>query len=361
MFSGDENIFDPRSRVRERMMKYAALVDQLSIVVRTKRGYARFEEGNLRVYPTNSRSRVLSPFDFGRISRQISQVDLITASHDPFLAGVVGWLVAHRKKAPFEFQIHTDLLSPFFAGESFVNKIRLFIASFLIPRADHIRVVGERIRRSLTERGIPRERVVVIPVSSGFVPKERTPGKQFRVVSLGRLTREKNFALGLRAFADFLRSYPDSVYELVGTGPEERSLKSLALSLGISDRVVFTPWVQDVAEVYSRASIVLVTSNYEGYGLILVEAALAGVPIVSTDVGVIGFELPRRFCLVGHPQDEEGVSALLKTVAHEEPLARARAEGAKEFFSALYSGDELRILQKNAWQECIKKYASKKT
>jgi glycosyltransferase involved in cell wall biosynthesis len=63
-------------------------------------------------------------------------------------------------------------------------------------------------------------------------------------------------------------------------------LRALSRSLGIEKQVVFAGWVNNLMAYYGIADVVLCTSQYEGYGLALVEAHQAGRPIVSTDVGV---------------------------------------------------------------------------
>ncbi|MEK7613187.1 MAG: glycosyltransferase, partial [Patescibacteria group bacterium] len=74
---------------------------------------------------------------------------------------------------------------------------------------------------------------------------------------------------------------------VLGRGSELNSLQSLAQELGIEANVVFEPY-QDPFPFYKAADLLLLTSQYEGYGMVIVEALLSGCPVVSLDVGIAG-------------------------------------------------------------------------
>lgn len=101
-----------------------------------------------------------------------------------------------------------------------------------------------------------------------------------------RLTREKNIELALRAFALARKSVLEAGLVVVGDGDEKKRLLNVVRSLGISKAVIFEPWTDDLASYYKTADVFLNTSLYEGYGRTLVEARTAGIPVISTDVGV---------------------------------------------------------------------------
>ena len=73
---------------------------------------------------------------------------------------------------------------------------------------------------------------------------------------------------------------------IVGSGPEEGSLKCKVESLKLVEQIKFEPWSNDLPSYYKTADLFLLTSFYEGYGMTLVEANACGCPIVATDVGV---------------------------------------------------------------------------
>lgn len=102
-----------------------------------------------------------------------------------------------------------------------------------------------------------------------------------RVLTVGNLKTPKNHLLLLHAFARMDR--PSSVLMLVGHGQAEPMLRALALNLGIADRVVFAGFHTDPAPFYATADLFVLSSDYEGFGNVIVEALSFGLAVVSTD------------------------------------------------------------------------------
>ncbi len=102
-----------------------------------------------------------------------------------------------------------------------------------------------------------------------------------RIVTVGRFKSEKNQALLLRAFARM--AGPDSRLMFVGNGALEADLRALAKELDIADRVIFAGFQPDPTPFYMTADIFALSSNYEGFGNVIVEALACGTPVVSTD------------------------------------------------------------------------------
>jgi glycosyltransferase involved in cell wall biosynthesis len=98
----------------------------------------------------------------------------------------------------------------------------------------------------------------------------------------GRLTRQKDFATLLRAFALVLKRRPVRLL-LLGDGPERKRLESLAAELGISAVVDFYGFVANPFPFIARSDLFVLSSAWEGFGNVLVEAMALGVPVVSTD------------------------------------------------------------------------------
>jgi glycosyltransferase involved in cell wall biosynthesis len=104
-----------------------------------------------------------------------------------------------------------------------------------------------------------------------------------------RITKEKNISLAIRAFDLLIKSGKDDTgLIIVGDGPEKDRLISLSEKLNIKDKVIFLGWASknELYSMYKTSDIFLNTSFFEGYGMSMVEAKIAGLHIVSTDVGV---------------------------------------------------------------------------
>lgn len=309
----DRKLFEEGSAVRARAIEYASLFDELHIIVfnnRFKIKDLRFKSGRLQIagnawiYPTNSLSRWLYIFDAIRIGSRIVRDsrfvihDSVLTAQDPFECGFVASRIARRFNLPLHIQIHTDFLSPYFTGNSLLNRIRLLIARKVLPRANAIRVVSARIKNSLLQATNYKLQAVpmILPIFTdvqqfvstqpSFDLKQKYPQWEFIILVAGRLSSEKNVGFALRVFRELLKKYPKIGMVIVGSGPLGKSLQLVADSLKLRDSIAFESWQSDLAPYYKTADLFLFTSLYEGFGLTLLEAVASGCPTVSSDVGV---------------------------------------------------------------------------
>ena len=102
------------------------------------------------------------------------------------------------------------------------------------------------------------------------------------ILGVGRLSQEKDFPTLIQAFALVRQQYPSRLV-ILGQGEEMADLKSLAQRLNLSKDVDFLGFVANPYMYMARSKLLVVSSIYEGFGNVLVEAMLAGTPVVSTD------------------------------------------------------------------------------
>jgi glycosyltransferase involved in cell wall biosynthesis len=102
------------------------------------------------------------------------------------------------------------------------------------------------------------------------------------IITVGRLVYQKDHDTLLRAFA-LARSRLDASLVLVGQGPLQDELTTLARELGISDRVIFAGWQQNPFAWMANADLFVLSSRFEGFGNVVIEAMACGLPVVSTD------------------------------------------------------------------------------
>jgi len=308
----DRKLFEEGSSVLARSLEYAKHMEELHIIVFTKKSLnlERKSIGNLHLYPTNSMSRFLYIYDAIRIGRSIIQPALINnpdsrnvivSSQDPFETGYVGYKLKKIFKIPLQIQIHTDFLSKNFS-KNFLNKIRLYISKKVLPNANRIRVVSSVVRDSIIHK-YPKmaQYIDILPV---FVDIEKIvntsptrnltvdfPDFKFIVLMASRLEKEKNINTALNAFKKVLEKHPLAGLVIAGDGSEKESLMNIARDLKIDSRVKFIGWQDDLISLYKTADLFLLTSAYEGYGVTLIEAGASGCPVVTTKVGVAKTDL----------------------------------------------------------------------
>lgn len=109
------------------------------------------------------------------------------------------------------------------------------------------------------------------------------------VLSVGRLTEAKNYHRAIEAFSLLMSRCEEDLYYLIaGGGGLEKSLRSHAAALGVSDRVRFLGEVDDVPALMRRADVFFMPSSREGFGLAAVEAMASGLPVVASRLPGIG-------------------------------------------------------------------------
>jgi len=108
-----------------------------------------------------------------------------------------------------------------------------------------------------------------------------------RLLCLGRMVPQKGFDLALQAMPAILQRFPEARLLLAGDGAERPALEALAQQLQLGSAVEFLGWVDphDQQALWQQATLAWLPSRYEGLPVVAVQAALAGRPLVATDVG----------------------------------------------------------------------------
>jgi glycosyltransferase involved in cell wall biosynthesis len=154
----------------------------------------------------------------------------------------------------------------------------------LIRRAS-VAVLSERVKREVAQTyDLANVDILVNPPGVDHVRfsfKARTLDGPINLVSVCRLSPEKNLPLVLRALA---HASPRFTLSIVGDGPERSDLEAQAKSLGISQRVRFHGFQEDVVPFLHDAHVFVMPSTYEGFGHVYLEAMSTGLPCVALAV-----------------------------------------------------------------------------
>lgn len=299
--SNDPRIFQEGSDVRIRMQLYAKELGTLHMVSRAPGDAHVVEDGNLTLHPY--RGSRLSMSNHVRELILKHSIEIVSAQ-DPFEYGWIATKAVEGTNAKLHIQIHTDFLSPWFIkGVGFraprvrvpiLNFVRRRLADRVLPRAHGIRVVSERVQRSVVEHygtHVVVPTVIPVPVPALLPAKIELPPHSFSfaLFTASRLEPEKRIQDILYAMARIKYQYPSVGLFVVGTGSEAGELKRLAKRLGLTGRVIFIEeWRSDVLGLMQSAQAYIQASAYEGYGRAIIEAGLARLPIITTDVGIVG-------------------------------------------------------------------------
>lgn len=357
----DRKIFETGSAVRARMVEYGELFEELYIVVFASKSQGLSPQKiseRVWAYPTNSTSRWWYIKDARALAKkiisekQLTPQTTIVSVQDPFETGLVG-ITLKKRGFKLQVQIHTDFLSPWFAKSSWLNRVRVIIAKRAIKKATTVRVVSERIKQSLGKLHVPEQKITVLPI---FVPKSENKKTDYNlhgqfpqwatiIFMASRLTPEKNISQAIESFKKIPINHPSAGLVIAGEGECKVALQQQVKKSGIQNNVAFIGWQSDLSAYFASADIFLLTSLYEGYGLTLIEAARAGLCIVTSDVGVAGSILKNKESAMVLPVDDApGFTSALKNVITDKQLRAKLASGAKVAAEAV-SADQAQYLQ----------------
>lgn len=211
---------------------------------------------------------------------------------------------------------------------------RLF-DKWLYSKYSKIICVSEAVYKSFMSWQ-PQLSVKAVIVNNGiqinqFISKDKLFKKDhFKIISVGRLIDAKNYSTALRAVSLFGNDF-NVKYEIVGVGPLREELNELAEKLNILERVTFLGWRDDIPALLAEADIFLITSKWEGFGLVALEAMASGLPVVSSNIAALSDVLGdhgQAAYLVPY-DDHEGFYTYLNKLILSESVRKRMATSAQ--------------------------------
>jgi glycosyltransferase involved in cell wall biosynthesis len=215
---------------------------------------------------------------------------LVTALRYTNMLGIVtAWISRSRTRVIITEHSTTSFL----AGKGWKQRCILPLMGWIYPKANAIVAASQGIAADI--KGLllrPCEiRVIYNPVMTGIADTSPAPHSWLAgdgipaIIAIGRLSREKDFATLLRAFALLLANRPAHLI-IAGEGPERPALEQLAGELGIENHVLFAGFVKPVSAWLRRANLFVSSSRFEGFGNAIVEAMACRVPVIAADCPV---------------------------------------------------------------------------
>jgi glycosyltransferase involved in cell wall biosynthesis len=192
--------------------------------------------------------------------------DLVHAHHERSVRVATGG----RPGVPVVATVHVHVSREFLGCDGLVCLTREQAAELPASYRGEVAVIGNWV---LPHPRPSPARLAALRAELGVAETDYVVG------SIGRLEPVKGFAGLLRAFAAAL---PDARLVIAGEGPERAGLEALAAGLGIQARVAFTGFRADVRDLYPLFDLFVLNSADEPYGLVILEAAEAGVKVVAT-------------------------------------------------------------------------------
>jgi glycosyltransferase involved in cell wall biosynthesis len=125
--------------------------------------------------------------------------------------------------------------------------------------------------------------LVVIPNPLPFENQEKSSLKNKKVIAVGKQSFQKSYDRLLKIWSIIKKNHPEWELEIYGKLNPALVLENMAENLGLSDCVKFYPPTKDISSKYKEASIYVMTSRFEGFGMVLIEAMSFGLPCVAFD------------------------------------------------------------------------------
>jgi glycosyltransferase involved in cell wall biosynthesis len=290
--------------------------------------------------------------------------DMIS-TQDPFITGLVGYLIARRFRLPLSLQFAADMVdNPFWVREKPTHWLLNRLAHWLIRQADTFRVVSTSERDKLVRMGIPPERIWNLGWITDFTRFLEANGDLIRarylsshyqrlVLFVGRLTSQKDLPTLLRAVPLVLADHPRTIFLLVGDGPLRRVLEDRVKQARLSDNVHFTgavPYGQ-VPHYFAACDVFVLPSLYEGNARVLAEAAAAARPVISTDVsGARDTILDSETGFIVPVRNPEALARRLSTLLSDLELTTRMGQQARQHILNLYNPERLLAGFRELWE-----------
>jgi glycosyltransferase involved in cell wall biosynthesis len=166
---------------------------------------------------------------------------------------------------------------------------------------------------------------VAVPPAGGPSPLDAPV-----VVAAGRLTRAKGYDMLIRAFAEVAARHPSWTLQIYGSGPEKPALEALIAEHRLQGTVELLGPTRHLEEAFREASVFVLSSRFEGFGMAIVEAMRCGLPVVSFDCppGPADIITPGREGVLVPAEDVDALAGALGDLLADDARRRAYAAAA---------------------------------
>lgn len=365
----DPKILDPESVQSTRVSRYGDIVEYYSILIPTQATVTVQLADSVTAYGISGKNKVVQLWKMYRKLTELvraGKCDVIT-SQDMYFLGLLGLFVARRYHRGLEVQV---------LGIEKLTSFRKRIAVYVLNHASVVRAPSDRIKeRVVSEFGITHGRMHVVPIyvdvtklglhtitlneeaRNEFEKAVHTFHAQYgtmvNFLAVSRLVPIKRIDLMLIAFHDVVAENTNVRLHIAGDGPEQETLRELVEKLCLEKYVIFHGYQSGHAlgVLYTECDCFVLTSEYEGWGMVIIEAATSGLPILMTDVGCAGeFIVHEESGLVIPVNDSNALAKAMLRILHDTDLRTKLSRGVIQRLSSLPSFDAVLTQYKNNWE-----------
>lgn len=209
--------------------------------------------------------------------------DIVIGVHAP-IAARLATIRHHFPQVRFIGWIHNSFEALFGDNSTYIGPELQRHYVYQFRKLDHTIVLCHH-DAEMYEQYDPSFHPTVIYNPLTLVPGAPSEGKSKRFLAIGRFShRHKGFDLLIEAFHRFAQKNSDWVLDIVGEGKEHELYEHMISQYQLKDRIIIHPFTQQIQSYYSQAQVYVLSSRWEGFGLVLVEAMAHGLPVISSDL-----------------------------------------------------------------------------
>lgn len=200
--------------------------------------------------------------------------------------------------------------------------------------------------------------IEVIPNAAKFMGNEFSDVLKHRVIAVGRLDYQKGFDRLIRAWGIIQQHerFKEWQLDIFGQGEWHDMLQQMIVNLGLSDTLHINKPTNLIGKEYAQSSLIVMTSNYEGFGMVLVEAMACGVPAIAFDCkcGPKDIINNNENGILVHNGDIQGLADAMMRLMKDEGLRKRMSEEAKKVVDT-YSEETVMKQWTKLFESLIKK------
>ena len=335
----DSLTLDPKSVVASRNRAYGEMTEQYSVLSPAKETVIVPLSEKTTAFGFGGKNKAVQLWSIYRKAASLVKAGMgdVVTTQDTYFLGLLGVILREQYNCALEVQV---------LGIEKLSFHRRLLLQFVLKRADSIRVLSPRLlKRLVSEFGIKEDRMVLVPIyvdvsTLGFTVSttdthlaqevaiqnelfQKEYAHRFNIVSVNRLVPIKNISMQLQAIETLCTKFPNILLHIVGDGPLETQLKEEIEDRSLGDHVILHGYKSgtQLSPFFTQSDCFVLTSDFEGYGMVIVEAATAGLPIVMTDVGCAGdVVVNEKSAVIVPPKDVNAFTYALERLIEDSSL-----------------------------------------
>jgi glycosyltransferase involved in cell wall biosynthesis len=266
------------------------------------------------------------------------------------VARVAGWIC----KVPVVFTAHGWGFTP---GTPIKRRVLALIAEKLLaPLTAKLICVSENDRQLALSLGVGNQNsLVTVRYGIGNIPVSLANHalNPVRLIMVARFNEQKDQVTLLKAIAQ-LNNHSFHL-DLIGSGPSWESCKNLAKSLAIEDKVSFLGDRRDVPDLLAKSQIFILSTNYEGLPISILESMRSGLPVVATSVNGIPEEVEHgKTGLLVPRQDVQALADALQTLIQSPEIRQQMGKAGRQKFEQEFTVDRMIDETKAIYEKILK-------